>query len=207
MRTRSTALVLFTLLVSPAASFAGSIEFTLSVLNITTSPWAPALGMALVPPSASATAHDEDVLPQPARLDVVEYRPHLLPTPDPIHIHPDGTTHWNNDGFFGVDLKLTDTASGESALLHFAGRAHMYNSYSSDTGWSGVTYFWFQDYAHLELGGNEYTLWGGNHYETGPACVNVWAGPNAPPVNTPEPGTFLLGALAMAPLGLWRLRR
>ena len=208
MRVRHSVFVLFALVGWPAASSAGPIEFALTPGNLTTtSPWAPALGMALVPILPPSPVYTFDpAANSPTTVGVVAYEPERLPTPAARDIHPDGTTHWNNDGYFKVDITLTDSASGESATLPFGGRAHMYNTYSTQGGWGGVTYFWFQDFARVTLGGNEYTLWGANHYDTGPASVNVWVGPDAPNM-TPEPSTILLGALALAPLGLRRLRK
>jgi hypothetical protein len=137
---------------------------------------------------------------------VVGYDPALLPTTPPKDVHPDGTTHWNNDGYFHVGLSLTDLASGESALLQFTGRVHMYNHYSHGHGWDGINFFWFRDSATVTLGGNEYRIWGLNRYDPESATVGVWVGPNAP-VETPEPGTAALVALGLLPLGLRTLRR
>ena len=83
----------------------------------------------------------------------------------------------------------------------------MYNSYTTADGWSGVTYFWFQNYAQVTLGGNEYTVWNDNVYAAGPATVNVWVGPNPPVSSTPEPGTFALVALGLVPFGVRRIRK
>ena len=210
MRTRLSLLALLALLAlvgRPGACSAGPIEFGYASGSITTSPGAPALGMTLEPFQPPGPIFTFDPAGHtPVTLPAVQYAPTRLPTPAARDIHPDGTTHWNNDGYFGVDLWLMDFASGESAMLHFGGRAHMYNTYAAGH-WGGTTYFWFQDYAHVTLGGNEYTVWGANHFDAGPANVNIWVGPD-PPVNlTPEPGTFLLGAFALAPLTLRRLRR
>jgi hypothetical protein len=208
MHLRKILFVLLALLALPAAASAGPIEFRLTTGNITTSPWAPALALTLQPfqPPGAAFAFDP-VADTPVTLPAVSAVPELIPTPAPIDIHPDGTTHWNNEGFFGVDVSLTDVASGESATFHFGGAAHMYNNYSTSDGWRGITYFWFQDVKYVTLGGNDYTIWGANMYSEGPASVNVWVGDNPPFHATPEPGTLALAALGLAPFGLRRLRR
>ena len=64
--------------------------------------------------------------------------------------------------------------------------------------------------AHAEqvtLGGNKYSVWGTNHYDAGPATVNIWVGDGVPLHTTPEPGTFALAAISLVPLGLRRLRQ
>lgn len=206
MSKRSSAFVLFALLAWPAVSSAGPIEFKLSP-TLTVSPGAPALDMTLVPSVPPPTYTFDPEAGTAINVSLVDYDPTRLPQPDPIHVHEDGTTHWNNEGYFNVDVSVLDIASGESAQIHFGGRAHNYNTYSTSNGWGGTTYFWFQGYARVTLGGNEYTIWGANQYEPGSAAVNVWVGPDAPFSNTPEPGTLLLGAIALVPIGLGRLRR
>lgn len=210
MYLRRIALVLPILLTTASGAIAGPIAFTYTTGNVTTSPGAPALGMTLIPPfSSSGAGFTFDPLSgAPIVLPAVYADPTRIPAPEPIHIHADGTTHWNNDGYFGVDVTLTDSASGEVAVLRFNGRAHMYNNYSVADGWRGETYFWFQDRATVTLGGNRYTVWGADMYGGGTqASVNVWVGDNPPLHNTPEPATLALAALGLAPLVFRRLRR
>ena len=208
MRLRKITFVLLALFGLPAGASAGEIQFGYSTGNITTSSGAPALGMTLRPfqPPGPVFTFDP-AANRPVTLPAVSVVPALLPAPAARDIHPDGTTHWNNDGYFGVDVQVVDFASWESATLHFNGRAHMYNSYTTAGGWSGVTYFWFQNYAQVTLGGNEYTVWNDKVYAADPATVNVWVGPNPPVSNTPEPGTFALVALGLVPFGLRRIRK
>lgn len=208
MHLRRIALVLTILSAFPGGASAGLIEFTLSTDNITTSPGAPALGMTLTPFQSPGSVFTFDPASGlPVTLPAVSANPVLIPTPAPRDIHPDGTTHWNNDGYFGVDVSLTDLASGQTAVVRLNGRAHMYNNYSVSDGWSGTTYFWFQDVSYFTLGGNNYTVWGANQYSEGPARVNVWVGSDAPVHATPEPTTLALAALGFIPLAFRRLRR
>lgn len=209
MSVRVPAAALCALIAIPGFASAGPISFGLGAGNLTTSDGAPALGMALVPIQTPGPVYDLDpARSTPVTLAVVGYEPWRIPTPAPRDVHPDGSTHWNNDGYFGVDVGLTDFGSGETATLHFTGRAHMYNSYTTANGWTGVTEFWFLDVQRATLGGREYTVWGANPFTSGPAQVSVWVGPNppAPAWAAPEPGTFALAALGVAPLAL-RLRR
>jgi len=209
MLIRRFALGLCALFCLPALASAGPIEFTLGAGDLTTSAYAPQLGMALVPiapPGPVYTAELDSTAP--VTLGVVAYEPTRIPAPAPIDLHPDGTTHWNNDGYFTVDVSLTDVASGQTATLTRGGRAHMYSNYSTGAGWTGSTVFWFTDYQQVTLGGNTYTIWGANQFTEGggQAAVNMWVGSGAP-IPTPEPGTLALAAVGLVPLGLRRVRR
>lgn len=207
MSVRLSALSFCALLCVPALASAGPIQFTLGTGNLTTSSYAPQLGMALTPAQTAGQVFSADLdSTKPLTLGVVAYEPGRISTPDPRDVHPDGTTHWNNDGYFGIDVTLTDAASGEVAVLHFEGRAHMYSQYSTSDGWTGRTDFWFMDQQSVTLGGNLYTVRGGNWYSSNQAEVNVWVGAGAP-VTTPEPQTLALAALGLAPFGLRHLRR
>lgn len=213
MRLRTTAFALLTLVALPAVGAAGPIEFSLATGNVKTTSDAPELAMALqglAPPGPIYTF--DPATQSPVTITAVSAAPQMLPRPAASDIHPDGTTHWNNDGYFSVNVSLLDYASFDSATLTFYGRAHMYNNYTTANGpnglgWSGVTYFWFDNYKEVTLGGNTYTIWSDNRFDAGPATVHVWVGPNAPVSNTPEPGTFVLAALGLAPLGVRALRR
>ncbi len=206
MRLRKITFALLTLVGLPAVCSAGPIEFDLTTGNIKVPAGASELALTLQPfqPPGPIFTFDPKTA-QPATFPAVYAQPARLPRPAARDVHPDGTTHWNNDGYFGVDVQVVDFASWESATLHFNGRAHMYNSYTTADGWSGVTYFWFQNYAQVSLGGNLYTVWSDNVYARDPATVHVWVGP--PVSNTPEPGTFALVALGLVPLGLRRIRK
>jgi len=208
MKLARVALTLFGVLAIPAAASAGWIEFWLAPGNITHSPWAPALGTALVPVLRPG-GHDgfDPTSGTPRAVEVIDYEPWRLPTPAARDIHPDGTTHWNNDGYFDIDVRLTDLASGQSAELSFGGRAHMYNRYSTQSGWTGVTDFWFLDEHTVTLGENDYTVWGTNHYDGGPPTLAVWVGSNPPVHDSPEPGTLALAGLGLIPFGFRAIRR
>ena len=145
----------------------------------------------------------------PASAALIGYDPTRLPQPAPSDIHPDGTTHWNNDGYFTVGYRITDVASGEFADFTTGGRAHMYNSYANGQ-WGGTTLFWFGGVDRVTLGGNDYTIWGPGaegKYTADQPALSVWVGPNPPAHLTPEPGTLVLAALGLTPLTVRRLRR
>lgn len=209
MHLRKIAFTLFGLIALPAVAGAGPIEFGYASGNIRIYSDAPELGMTLqgfAPPGPVFTF--DPAVQTPITLPAVSAVPLLLPTPAARDIHPDGTTHWNNDGYFGVDVSLLDYASGESATLYLTGRAHMYNSYSTANGWTGTTYFWFQDVQQVTLGGNLFTVWGANHFDGGSAAsVNIWVGDDPPISMTPEPGTFALVGLGLVPIGFRSVRR
>jgi hypothetical protein len=207
MFSRRLVFAVFLLFVWPVLSFAGPIEFDLTPTNLFVLPGTPAISTALTPFLPPSMAYTFDPATHaPTNVEVVAYDPTLLPKPAPIDIHPDGTTHWNNDGYFNVDVRLTDVASGEHVDLSFGGRAHMYNIYGNGQ-WAGTTYYWFMDTASFTLGGNDYTVWGTNWYDTGPVSLDVWVGANPPLHLTPEPGALLLAGLGLLPLGIRAMRR
>jgi hypothetical protein len=212
MRLRIITFTLVTSLVLPTVCSAGPIQFDLATGNVKTTSFAPELAMALqglAPPGPIYTF--DPASKTPVTLTAVNSVPQMLPNPAPMDIHPDsqggGYTHWNNDGYFSVDVSLMDSASGDSATVTFYGRAHMYNDYATIKGWTGITYFWFQNEKEVTLGGNDYTIWSDNLFEPGPATLHVWVGPDAPVSAAPEPGTFALAALGLIPFGLRRVRR
>jgi len=211
MNVRPSLFALLALALIPNTSAAGPISFGYSTGNITTSPWAPELGLTLQPFQPPGPVWDFDPAGHtPVTLPAVYAEPTRLPTPAARDIHADGTTHWNNDGYFSVDVTVFDFTSDQFATVRFGGRAHMYNNYSTQAGWSGVTYFWFQNYAQVTLGGNDYTLWSDNLFTPGPATVNLWVGPNAPVSLAPEPTVLLLVSCGFAPIVLrraWSRRR
>jgi hypothetical protein len=222
MTLRKLTFVLLGLCALPGVAPAGPIEFNLSTGNIQTSPWAPELGMTFRSFQSNGQVFTFDPTSnQPVALPAVLAIPGLLPAPAALDIHPDGTTHWNNEGNFSVDVSLTDRASGQSATLTFMGYAHTFNNYSTSGGWTGNTYYYFLGGTQVTLGGNLYTIWATDQYDSAPgalwgpnysgasaATVDVWVGAN-PPVNlfSPEPGTIALVALGLVPLGLRRLGR
>ena len=210
MNLRLSTLALVGLCVFPALGAAGPIQFELYPTQLSVESGHPALTSALqLTLSANARAVIDSESPSVVPVEVVEYHPEHLPQPAPIDIHPDGTTHWNNDGYFRVDMRLVDTASGESADFSLWGRAHMYTQYA-DGQWTGTTWFWFGDWGNsrpFTLGGNEYSVWGQERYTTELPAVSVWVGPNSPGPHAPEPATLVLVAIGLAPIGIRRLRR
>jgi hypothetical protein len=210
MNLRNVTFTLLALFGFQASSFAGPIEFGYGTGDITPSPifTSPELATVLQPFQPPGPIFTFDPATNtPVTLPAVNYVPSRLPTPAAIDIHPDGTTHWNFEGYFTTAVTVMDMASGESRTVTMGGRAHVYNQYSTAFGWGGEAILWFQDVAQFTLGGNDYTIWGTNHYTDAPASVNIWVGANPPVHLTPEPGTFALFALGVAPFGLRRLRR
>lgn len=210
MRLRNVVFVLLALSTFPAAGRAGPIEFMLLPSNIISPVQVSPVEKMLAPITGAGSPHAFDpATGEPISLDVVGYRPQMLPTPAARDLHADGTTRWNMNGDFGISLLLIDVASGEQANIELDGRVHATNLYSTAGGWTGNANFWFQDYDRVRLGGQLYTIWGTNAYSGGPAAVNVWVGDGTPPLPqfTPEPGTFALAALGLVPLGGRFVRR
>jgi hypothetical protein len=210
MKLRRYLLVLVGWCVFPALGVAGPIQFEIYPTQLSVEPGNPALTSALqltLSPNPRAIIDSENPVAVP--VEVVTYNPANLPQPSPIDIHPDGTTHWNNDGYFRVDMRLVDMASGESADFSLWGRAHMYNQYAGGQ-WTGTTWFWFGDWGNsraFTLGGNEYSVWGQERFTTELPTVSVWVGPNSPGPHAPEPATLILVAMGLAPIGIRQLRR
>ena len=123
MTVRLPRLALFALTLIPSTSVAGPIQFGYATGNISTSPWAPELGLTLQPFQPPGPIWDFDPAAQtPVSLPAVYAVPAMLPTPAARDIHPDGTTHWNNDGYFSVDVTVFDFASDQFATVRFGGR-------------------------------------------------------------------------------------
>ena len=123
MTVRLPRLALFALTLIPSTSVAGPIQFGYATGNISTSPWVPELGLTLQPFQPPGPIWDFDPAAQtPVSLPAVYAVPAMLPTPAARDIHPDGTTHWNNDGYFSVDVTVFDFASDQFATVRFGGR-------------------------------------------------------------------------------------
>jgi|GEM_PF-7105505 len=208
MRLRNVTFVILALCGLPAASSAGLIEFGFATGNVTVSSGTPqGFGLAPFEPPGPVFSFDTSSN-TPVTLPAVLAEPPLIPPPAGLDIKPDGTAHWTANVAFGVDVWVMDFASGQPGVAHLTGEAHVSDTFTTGVGWTGTTYFWFQDHAQLDLGGNEYTVWGTNTYTPGPATVGVWVGPNPPvPQYSPEPGTFALAALGFIPLAVRRLRK
>jgi hypothetical protein len=209
MRLRKITFVLLALCACPAVSFAGPIEFQLYPTNLQVEPGNPAIGASLyLLPPGGPYAVDPATGTAPT-VPLVGYDPTRLPQPAPIDVHPNGTAHWNNDGYFTVGYRITDVASGQFADFTAGGRAHQYNFYS-DGQWTGETVFWFGGLDRVTLGGNDYTIWGPGaegKYAADLPALSVWVGPNPPAHLTPEPATLALAALGLAPFAFRRLRK
>jgi hypothetical protein len=203
MHFRQSILAVVALVVWSDATLAGPIEFNLTPTGIYVPPGAPAISDTLVPllPPGGTYAFDP-ASGKPTVVSVVDYVPARIPQPRPIDIHPDGTTHWNNEGYFRVDMRLTDVASLQHVDFSVWGYAHLYNNYGMGQ-WSGQAFFWFGNFSGpgvFALGGNNYTIWGQNTFTTDQPALSVWVGPNAPVSLAPEPGTLLLVAIGFVPL-------
>jgi MYXO-CTERM domain-containing protein len=208
MTLRNVALALVAFVGLPAIASAGLIEFNLTPGNLTYTNPNPGADVALgpIPPPGGVYSFDP-ATGAPVAVNTLSYYPQLLPAvPAWSTVRPDGTVHWAANGYYGLPLTLTDTASGEFATFTFYGQAYMVADYSPATGWTGVADFSSQDWHQVRLGGNLYTVWGVD--SAGSAAVDVWVGNGVPPAPqyTPEPGTFALAALGLAPLLLRRRR-
>jgi hypothetical protein len=212
MRLRTTTFALLALFALPAAAVAGPIEFGLGAGNLTYTNPNPGADTALVvpiPPPGGVYNFDP-ATGTPVPVNILSYMPRLLPaSPAWSTLRPDGTVHWDVNGYYGQPLTLTDTASGEAATFTFYGQAHMVADFSPATGWTGYASFSSQDWHQVRLGGNLYSIWGLSSPTAGPAAVDVWVGNGVPPMPqyTPEPTTFALAALGLIPFGIRGLRR
>jgi MYXO-CTERM domain-containing protein len=211
MTLRTGSLALITFLGLPAVASAGLIEFNLTPGNLTYTNPNPGADVALspiLPPLSPSWAYGFDpATGAPVGVGLLGFDARALPAvPAWSTVRPDGTVHWAANGYYGVPLTLTDVASGEFATFTFYGQAHMVADYSPATGWTGFADFSSPNWHQVRLGGNLYTVWGVD--SVGSAAVDVWVGNGVPPAPqyTPEPGTFALAALGLAPLLLRRRR-
>ncbi len=210
MKFMRAAVTLFGVLALPAVSAAGPIEFGLGVGGLTFANPNPGADLALIPiPPPDLASSFDPATGSPAGFAVLGFDPRQLPAaPAWSNTRPDGTVHWDVNGYYGIPLTLTDLASAQSATVTFFGQAHMVADYAPAAGWTGFASFSSQDWHQFRLGGNLYTIWGLSSPNAGTAGVDVWVGNHPPPFTqyTPEPGTAALAVLGLLPLGLRRLR-
>lgn len=201
-------LVLFAL---PTVASAGPIEFELTPRGFWADPEQPVLAFGLYPifDGGTYTVDPTTGMATPVG-PLVRFDYTRLPPPRPIDLHSDGSgAFWNNSGYFRVDYRLTDVASGEFADLSTWGRAHAGAQYYNGQWQYGGATYWFGSSDHLQyatLGGHDYVLWGQQRFTGEEPTISVWVGPNPPVPWVPEPGTFVLAALGFVAVGARAVR-
>jgi len=194
----------------PTVSLAGPIPFEITETGFWVQPDRPALVAGLYSPFTSGSFVVDPTTGLATTVGpLVMSSASLLPQPGPLDVHPDGTTFWNESGLFRVDLRLTDTGTGEFADISIDGMAHSNNQYANGA-WSGTVTYWFSGYnliQHATLGGNDYAIWGRPEFTQGLPSVTVWVGDNGPVPWAPEPSTLVLASFALIPLGRRYVRR
>lgn len=209
MRLPKIALTLFTLFSLPAAAPAGPIEFRLTSRGFWIEPGQPMLRDALFPTFEGGAFAVDPATGQAAMVGpLVDFFPAVLPHPRPEDLNPEGASIWRNKGNFRLDFTLIDVESGNGTDLSMWGRAHGEVTYfNGQWMYGGVTY-WFGDGPQYHtISGKEYVLWGQQRFTGERPVLSVWVGDNPPFPWVPEPTTFALAALGLAPLALRRLRR
>ncbi len=190
---------------APSISFAGPIDFNLVITSEST-PGVPSPGPLDI--AVNQQGNLQLIPGGSMSLGAVHYGTLLSPQAD---------TSYATNTQFSVFVKVTDTASGESDTLKVYGAAVDWWDLRD---WDGR---WSNTYHNLEIGDHwtntpftADTVLGGRDYvltvTTDPAgsvaefvlSVNPGSDPVAA---TPEPAGFLLGAIALLPIGARALRR
>jgi hypothetical protein len=118
---------------------------------------------------------------------------------------------------FDVSFRITDRASGESAVIPFSGWYEAWWTFdpreASGSPWEleyeGSGFGNFDNPSRFQLGRNVYTVrgYGGGPGQLPDGTIEVSVAPADAPNQTPEPGTLALAGLGLAALGAARLRR
>jgi hypothetical protein len=196
---------MFALFSSPAVSVAGPIDFNLVITSEST-PGVPSPG-----PLDIAVNQQGNLQLMPGgsmSLGTVHYGSMMS---------PQAAASYTTDTQFSVFVKVTDTASGESDTLKVYGAAVDWWDLRE---WDGR---WSNSYHNLEIGDHWTntplivdTVLGGRDYiltvttdRAGSVADFVLSVDGAPGqvATTPEPASFLLGAIALLPIGAGALRR
>lgn len=209
MHLRKIAFALFVLFTMPAVASAGPIEFQLTLRGFWIEPGQPMLRDALFPTFEAGAFTVDPATGQAAMTGpLVDFFPAVLPHPRPEDLNPEGASIWRNKGNFRLDFTLIDVASGNGVDLSMWGRAHGEVTYDNGQWLYGNVTYWFGDGPqYAEIGGKDYVLWGQQRFTGERPVMSVWVGEDPPFPWVPEPGTFALAVLGLAPLGLRRLRR
>jgi hypothetical protein len=204
MRTRVATLIALFVLGWPSPAVAGPIEFQLLPTGLWTPPGSNGISTGLVPIIPLNLNYSYDPATGiPTAVEVVAFDSSLVPPPPK---KPGDDPHWNNAGPFKVTLQLTDADSGESGEFELKGHIHMFNNHGPGASkWDGDVYFKFLDSTEITLGDHTYVIWGINDKDAGPATVHITVEPGTE-AHSPEPGTIVLAALGLAPIGLGLIR-
>lgn len=208
MHLRKIVFALFVVFSLPAGASAGPIGFQLTPTGFWIEPGHPMLDAALHSTFESeALTVDPDTWRAAMTGPLVNFDKSLLPTPRPEDLNPSGASIWRNVGNFRLDFTLTDVETGASRDLSMWGRAHGEATYGSAQWMSGDVTYWFGDGPQsFELGGKDYVIWGQQEFTGARPVMSVWVGGDPPFPWVPEPGTFVLAGIGLAPLGARFLR-
>jgi hypothetical protein len=209
MRVLTFAFGILALFTSPALCSAGPIQFQITPTGFWVDPDRPMLSSGLYPLFEGGTFVVDPSTGTATRVGpLVGFDLSRLPPPRPIDLKATGSAFWDEHALFHVDFRLTDLASGQSADLSMWGLAHGHAYISTGNPWNGGAGYWFSDgVKYATLGDSDYVIWGQQRLTAEQPELSVWVGENPPFPWAPEPGTFALAALGLAPLATRAVRR